>query len=124
VATDNGIGIAIDTSAAGGATTVAISNSVASTSEGGIFINNGSASLAVSIDNTSVSGNTGDGISALSKSIVILGRSVITANSPLGINNATSPNSFYSYEDNRINGNGTGSSDDVVGSSPISDTLK
>jgi hypothetical protein len=114
VATSNGIGISIDTSGHGGATTVVVSNSIASNSQGGFFIDNGAASLTVSIDNTSVSGNGGDGISALGTSNVILGRSVITGNSPLGIHNATSPNTFFSYNDNRINSNVTD-----IGATPL-----
>jgi hypothetical protein len=65
---------------------------------------NGAAPLAVSIDNTSVSSNALYGIQAFGTSDVILGRSVITANGA-GIDNETSANTFYSYLDNRINGN-------------------
>jgi len=35
---------------------------------------------------------------------VLLGRSIITGNGT-GIDNATSPNSFFTYKDNRITGN-------------------
>ena len=34
---------------------------------------------------------------------MLLGRSVITGNSGYGIFNGTSPNTFYTYKDNRIN---------------------
>jgi hypothetical protein len=108
VATNNIYGIAINTAVGGGgSTTVVMSNDVASNNDSyGIYIQNGSAALAVSIDNTSVSGNT-EGIFASGTSNVLLGRSVITANGDAGIQNATNPNTFYSYQDNRINGNGT-----------------
>ena len=106
-ATHNDIGIRIDTSSGGGSTSVAISNSTASNSQNfGIKIANGSAALLVSIDNSSMSSNF-DGITASGTSNVILGRSVITANGSFGILNSTGPNSFYSYGDNRIDGNGT-----------------
>src|SRR5258708_682728 len=117
VATNNEFGILIDTFSGGGSTTVAISNSIASnSSNSGININNGSAALAVSIDNTTSNSNV-VGISAIHTSKVTLGRSVITANTYDGINNGTSPNTFYSYQDNRINGNGT----DI--SSPLNTTF-
>jgi hypothetical protein len=108
VVTNNGNdGVEIDTHLGGGSTTVAISNSIASNNGGtGIYIDNLSAALAVSIDNTSSNGNA-NGIAANGTSKVTLGRSVITANSFDGIYNATSPNTFYSYLDNRINENGT-----------------
>lgn len=106
VANNNGSGIAIDTAIAGGATTVAISNGIANNNgNAGILIQNASASLAASIDNTGFSGNQ-VGINAFHTANVILGRSVITANQ-VGTSNNTSPNTFSSYQDNRINGNGS-----------------
>src|SRR5258708_9224611 len=112
VATHNQIGIAISTTNGAAATTVAISNSIASiNSSAGIFIGGGAAALAVSIDNTAVSSNA-NGIEAHNKATVRLGRSVITGNSNLGIFNVTSPNTFFSYKDNRIDGNGTA---DIIG---------
>jgi hypothetical protein len=106
VATNNYYGVVIDTFG-GGSTTVAISNSIASNNVGsGIVLENGSAALAVSIDNTSINSNA-YGISANNTPKVTLGRSVITANTNFGINNGTSPNTFYSYGDNRINENAT-----------------
>jgi hypothetical protein len=105
VATNNGYGIIINTDAGGGSTTVAISNGIASNdSTAGIWIANGSTALAVSIDSTSASSNS-FGIEAFGSPNVILGRSVITANSNTGILNPT--DTFYSYQDNRINFNGT-----------------
>jgi hypothetical protein len=112
-------GITINTLSGSGSTTVAISNSIASNNAiTGIFVINainGSAPLAVSIDNTTTSGNR-DGIDAYSTSNVLLGRSVITGNTSTGITNSTSPNTFYSYKDNRINlNNGT----NFTGSLPV-----
>jgi hypothetical protein len=112
VATNNdAYGIAIYTGSGGGSTTTAISNSIVSESSNGgagtgIEIFNGPAPLTVSIDNTSITGNP-FGIYASGTSNVTLGRSVITANSAVGIQNSTGPNTFFSYQDNRINGNGT-----------------
>jgi hypothetical protein len=112
VVTNSGAyGIAVYTGSGGGSTAVAISNGIVSQSNNpgtgtGINISNGTAALAVSIDNTTVSGNL-IGIAAAVTSNVMLGRSVITANSTDGILNSTSPNTFYSYSDNRINGNGS-----------------
>ena len=127
VATNNDYGIAINTSSGGGSTTVAISNGIASNNSNnpfstGIYFQNGSAALAISIDNTGISNNS-FGIQALNKANATLGRSVITANS-IGIENATSPNTFYSYQDNRINGNGTSSADDIGGTALLSHALK
>jgi hypothetical protein len=104
VATSNDYGIAIIGS---GSTAVAISNSIASNNNNdGILIANGAAALTASIDNTSSNSNA-TGISAGGTSKVTLGRSVITANTTDGILNSTSPNTFYSYQDNRINENAT-----------------
>ena len=106
-ATHNDHGIWINTASGGGPTSVAISNSTASNSQNfGINISNGSAALLVAIDNSSMSSNF-EGIAASGTSNVILGRSVITANGFNGILNNTAPNSFYSYGDNRIDGNGS-----------------
>jgi hypothetical protein len=106
VATNNeAAGIEISTQSGGGSTTVAISNSIASNNSAyGIFIGTGSAALAVSIDNISSNSNQ-YGIGAGGTSKVTLGRSVITANTSDGILNGTSPNTFYSYQDNRIDEN-------------------
>jgi len=119
VATNNGNdGIRIDTGG-GEMTTVAISNSIASNNLRGIELANYAPQLIVSIDNTGVSGNPNTGISAPNSSKVLLGRSAITGNG-LGIYNGTSL--FYSYKDNRINGNTA----DVGGPSgtPLTDGLQ
>jgi hypothetical protein len=121
VTSNNQFGIAINTQLfGGGSTTVAITNSIASENiDTGISVSSASAALAVSIDNTSSSSNQ-TGISAGGTPSVILGRSVITGNSGDGIFNGTSSNTFYGYQDNRINGNGT----DIVGMLNNSRALK
>ena len=107
----NGVGINVDTSRiSGGPTNINISNSVASSNDGnGIELDGGMASImTVTIDNAIISGNFSTGIVAVnfagSQMTVELGRSVIT-NNHIGVNNATSPNGFFSYGDNRINSN-------------------
>jgi hypothetical protein len=128
VATNNFIGIAFQTTNGGGATTGAISNSVVGNSSAdGISVQNAypsGAALVVSIDNTSSNSNAGSGVVAAVTATVVLGRSVITANTTYGLRNLTSPNTVYSYQDNRINGNGTSPADDVNGSSPNPYTFK
>jgi len=66
---------------------------------------NGPATLKVSIDNVTLSGN-GNGIFSVAPANVLLGRSVITGNGT-GVSNFMTPNTFGSYRDNRINLNGT-----------------
>jgi hypothetical protein len=102
VATNNQYGIAIDTQSGGGPTTVAITNSIASNNGiSGINISNASSTLAVSIDNATSNGNQ-FGIQAVNTPSVTLGRSVINGNA-IGVNNNTSPNTFYTYGNNQIN---------------------
>jgi hypothetical protein len=103
VATANQYGIAIDSSGAMlGATVATVSNSIASdNTQTGVFVKNGSATVTVSVDNVSMSGNN-VGIAGVNSPQVLLGRSVITGN-VTGIFNGTSPNAFYTYKDNRIN---------------------
>jgi hypothetical protein len=107
VADANQYGIAIDPiSATGGSIVVAVSDSIFSNnSSDGIFADAGPATLEVSIDNVTASGNV-IGIFAGTPANVLLGRSVITGNGT-GVDNATSPNTFGSYRDNRIDQNGT-----------------
>ncbi len=91
------------------ATNVAVSNSVASNNSGwGIVMSPNTTVMTVAIDNTVISGNAIAGIAGVSTVHVLLGRSVITGNGA-GISNETGPhgNTFYSYGDNRINGNAT-----------------
>jgi hypothetical protein len=114
VADANSNGINVDmTSAAAGSIVVTVSNSITSNGGTGIFIAGGSATLKVSIDNVSITGN-GVGIAAQTAN-VLLGRSVITGNN-IGVANGTSPNTFYTYQDNRINLN-------VFGNGPAMNTL-
>jgi hypothetical protein len=61
--------------------------------------------MKVSIDNVSASGNF-IGIQDNFNANVLLGRSVIIGNST-GIQNDTSPNTFYTYGNNQINENNT-----------------
>jgi hypothetical protein len=107
----NAPGIAINTSAGGGATTVAILNSISSGNQDqGIFIDG--IPLTVTIDSTDMLGNA-TGVWAEGLAIVSMGRSVITGNTNNGVINQI-PGAFFSYADNRINGNGSSSSDDVI----------
>jgi hypothetical protein len=89
-----------------GTATVAISNSNLSASgNSGLVVAGSSASISVSIDNVSFVDNfVGISVSGFTK--VLLGRSVVTGNTT-GIQNQTLPNTFYTYKDNRINGNTT-----------------
>jgi hypothetical protein len=106
VADANLNGIVIDQGlGSSGSAVVTVSDSIASNNSGeGIAASGGSGTLKVSIDNVTVSGNAA-GIGAQISANVLLGRSVITGNTH-GVNNATSPNTFYTYNDNRINLNG------------------
>jgi hypothetical protein len=104
VATNNQYGIIIDNSSGLGSAAAAISNSIASNNSTAGIVGENAAARVVSIDSTDASGNA-NGIEAYGTTKVTLGRSVITANSGHGIFNNTSPNTFYSYEDNRINFN-------------------
>jgi hypothetical protein len=92
---------------AGESTTFTVSNSVISNSNS-FILSDGMliANAAVSIDNSNISGN-GTGIIAQGTAKVLLGRSVITSNSMNSINNQTNPNTFYTYQNNQINLNGS-----------------
>ena len=61
--------------------------------------------LDVAIDNVNASDNE-TGVFAMGTPSVLLSRSIIAANLFDGVQNNTSPNTFYSYKDNRINLNG------------------
>lgn len=123
IATDanqGGSGIAFVTvNAAGGRLVAAITNSITSNNGAGVLAeNDGSPStILLSIDNLTASGNF-EGILASGTTNVLLGRSVITGNTH-GIINNTSPNSFYTYKDNRINQNAL---DDISGVTPTLNT--
>jgi hypothetical protein len=107
VADANQYGIFVEPAfATGGSIVVTVSDSIASNNGAvGIVAEQGLATLKVSIDNVTVSGSI-DGIVAETPANVLLGRSVITGNG-IGVDNLTSPNTFYTYGDNRINLNGT-----------------
>ena len=89
-----------------GSTVTAISNSnFSNNDDDGIFVSN-TGPLTMSIDTVSAVGNSVSGIAAASGTPnVLLGRSVITGNMT-GVDNGTS-NTFFTYKDNRISGNGT-----------------
>jgi Right handed beta helix region len=107
--------------------TVAIANSLISGNGTGIYIK--AFNTTTSIDNTVITGN-GTGIYSLPSDTpvmhVLLGRSVITGNTQYGVNNQVGDfsNPFYSYDDNRINGNGTGTADDEFGTALNTTTYK
>jgi hypothetical protein len=106
-ATSNQFGLNIQTANGGLGTALAISNSVASNNNStGIFFQNATAGLSCSIDNSSISGNGNFGIDAETSSDLQIGRSVISYNAT-GIENNTTPNRVFSYQDNRINSNTT-----------------
>jgi hypothetical protein len=104
VATNNATaGILIQTNYGGGAASVSIANSTASNNGiEGIDLYNDFA-LSISIDNTTVSGNS-IGIYAGNSVQVTLGRSEIS-NNTTGVQNSTS--AFYTYQNNQIDLNGT-----------------
>jgi len=96
----------IDVISGTGSTVTAISNSnFSNNDDDGIFVSN-TGPLTMSIDTVSAVGNSVSGIAAASGTPnVLLGRSVITGNMT-GVDNGTS-NTFFTYKDNRISGNGT-----------------
>jgi hypothetical protein len=103
-----GSGIALITeNTSGGHLVAAISESIANYNGAGVFIaNNGSPStILVTIDNVTASGNF-EGIAAFGTPAVFLGRSVISY-SVDGVINNTSPNTFYTLNNNVFVGNDT-----------------
>jgi hypothetical protein len=84
---------------------VAISNSIfnGNLRSGITLAANGASGFGVSIDNTHTTNNN-VGIAATGAVTVLLSRSVISFNNT-GVSNQTSPNLFFSYQDNRIDGN-------------------
>jgi hypothetical protein len=62
--------------------------------------------IALSIDSTYVSNNVVGVFAGGSGAKVLLGRSVITSNTQNGVGNETSPNAFFTYQNNQINLNG------------------
>jgi hypothetical protein len=121
VADANTFGIGVNPqNASGGTAVLAVSNSIASDNTNtGIFVEGESSAPAkASLDNVSVSAN-GTGVAVAGVSTVFLGRSVITGNDT-GVTNTTSPNTFYSMQNNVILGN---SSRDGYSSLSTGDTL-
>jgi hypothetical protein len=89
----------------GGASYLVILNSIASDNGfAGLYAENTGA-LTATIDLSTFSNNN-YGFAVGGTPIVMLGRSVITTNA-VGIENNTSPNTFYSYGSNEINQNGS-----------------
>jgi hypothetical protein len=113
VANSNGsYGILITTDAtSGGTTIVSVSNSIASgNGNDGIFVDN-STSLStnkVLIDNLYASANN-TGVEVSGTANVLLGRSIISANTLIGVSDNTSPNTLYTSGDNRIDLNASAS---------------
>jgi hypothetical protein len=109
VATSNNCGISVGPFS--GSSTVTISNSNVSNNRNDGISGGTTSFLTVSIDNVTASGNgignNGWGIAFSNNTNVLLGRSVITGNQG-GIQNATSPNAFYTYGNNQINLNAGG----------------
>jgi hypothetical protein len=109
VATGNGFGIGINSqNASSGTAIVAISNSATSNHRfDGIAAQGASTSpVTISVDSSNASGNGQRGIAGSGTAKVLLGRSVIIGNAT-GVGNFTSPNTFFTYKDNRINQNTT-----------------
>jgi hypothetical protein len=105
-------GIYLDTTASppGSSATVAVSNSVLSNSSGyGIFANGTGSppNLELLMDNDEVNNNTG-GI-AVNTAKALLGRSSVVGNGTGVVNGTanTGSNTFYTYQDNQIDFNGT-----------------
>ena len=100
----NGGAIGFETdNAAGGSVFAVISNSVTSSTGIGIYADNqfSPSTITVSIDNL-VATNNFEGVAVWGTSNLQLGHSLITGNT-YGIINNTMPNTFYTYNTNRIN---------------------
>jgi hypothetical protein len=115
----DGTGMGFAISEVGSSTTIAISNSVVSNNTEYGIITDGPGTI-IAIDNTLISSNGTSpsasiafaGIKADSNTHVQLSRSTIVGNR-YGVINLTSPNTFYSYGNNQINGNLTADVDTV-----------
>ena len=106
--TNNTDGIAIFAlHATGGAVVVTISNTTASNNSSyGMLFFPSAGGLTATVDSSYASSNA-YGIAANGTANILLRRSVVTTNVNGGIDNGTSPNTFYTYRDNRINKNGS-----------------
>jgi hypothetical protein len=114
-ATGNQNGITLNMTVSGGSASAIVTESIASNNSAfGIYVaNGGGAAMVVSIDSTTVANNLSQGIAGNNTAQVTLARSIVIGNN-VGIQNSTSPNTFYSYGDNLINLN---SSHDFFGTS-------
>jgi hypothetical protein len=102
-------GIDLDARASSGVTIIAVSNTIIGNNNNyGIVDSTGNNAITtLSIDNVSVVGNFNVGINVTGPATVLLGRSIVAANG-IGVENNTTANTFYTYKDNRINLNGSG----------------
>jgi hypothetical protein len=102
--------IAIQTG--GSSATVSVSNSVVSNNPGnGIYSNGASGTDTTTIDNDQISNNASGVV--VNDATVLLSRSVITNNSQAGVSNTGTVNSF---QDNRIIENGSNNNNNISGS--------
>ena len=113
VANSNGsYGILITTDAtSGGTTIVSVSNDIVSgNGNDGIFVDNTASPSTnkVVIDNLYASANN-TGLEVSGTANVLLGRSIISANTFIGISDNTNPNSLFTSGDNRIDLNASAS---------------
>jgi hypothetical protein len=120
-ANNNNVGIVFAAaSPTGGSTIIAISNtSVSANTTNGLVANNGASGnpLKASFDNVSAVDNGSEGIGGAGTAKILLGRSTVTGNA-IGIENNTSPNTFFTYGNNQIDLNSTD-----IGLNPLSTTL-
>jgi hypothetical protein len=102
-------GINLDARTSSGVTIIAVSNTIIGNNNNyGIVDSTGNNAITtLSIDNVSVVGNFNVGINVTGPATVLLGRSVVSGNG-IGVENNTTANTFYTYKDNRINLNGSG----------------
>ena len=115
VATNNGAGLYFAGGVTGATADISISNSIASDNAQGIAAGSGNA-LTVSIDNSTIRGNSSWGIAGFQPASILLTRSVIQGNGT-GIENDTNPSTFYTYGNNLIDLNGQNFSGTALNSS-------
>ena len=110
----NYIGISMIPVPASGPTSITLTNSIASNNGfAGILADIASNQSAMLIDNVNVSSNY-YGMTASGR--IVLGHSIVATNSQYGI---ATGNSFYTYQNNEIYGNGYKSGNENVVGSPI-----
>jgi len=103
VATNNGVGLYFAGGVTGATADISISNSIASDNAQGIAAGSGNA-LTISIDNSTIRGNSSWGIAGFQPVSILLTRSVIQGNGT-GIENDTNPSTFFTYGNNLIDFN-------------------